>query len=174
MQKLFKMADSLERILINAYKQEMVYYLGSHPEDYNQVILLALGDKQPFCWRAAWLLWSCMEKNDSRIVPYIDNIIAAVSTKRGGHQRELLKILLQMETSEQQDGLLFDISITLWENISQPPSVRHVAFRMILKIAKRYPELLNEIIFFCQEHYLDSLSPGIKNSVKRMIANLKK
>ena len=39
--------------------------------DFEEIIKLAIVDKQPYSWRAAWLLWSCMDKNDQRIHKYI-------------------------------------------------------------------------------------------------------
>lgn len=52
----------LEHILTNSYKADMISYLKSHPEDFDEAIKLAIADKQPYSWRAAWLLWSCMKK----------------------------------------------------------------------------------------------------------------
>jgi len=49
----------------------MISYLKSHPDDFEEIIKLAIVDKQPYSWRAAWLLWSCMDKNDQRIHKYI-------------------------------------------------------------------------------------------------------
>ena len=62
----------LEHILTNSYKADMISYMKSHPEDFEEAIKLAITDKQPYSWRAAWLLWSCMDKNDQRINKYIE------------------------------------------------------------------------------------------------------
>ncbi len=63
----------------------------NHPEYFNEAIELALVDKQPYSWRAAWLLWSCMEENDKRIRKYLKKIIDSLKSKDDGHQRELTK-----------------------------------------------------------------------------------
>ncbi|MFO7922173.1 MAG: hypothetical protein R6U58_00595, partial [Bacteroidales bacterium] len=67
------------------------------------------------------------------------------------------------------EGCLFDLCITIWEKIHYRPSVRWHAFNTIVGIAKRHPYLFNEINFLTEDHYLDTLSPGIKNSIDRMI-----
>jgi hypothetical protein len=36
-------------------------------------------------------------------------------------------------------------------------------------MAKKHPDLSNEISFLTQTQYLESLSPGIKNAIERMI-----
>ena len=163
------METALENIIISSYKDEMISYVDAHPEDFEEAIELAISNRQTYSWRAAWLLWSCMEENDQRIQRYIESIIDTISTKKDGHQRELLKILLQMELNEEHEGYLFNVCMTVWEKINKKPSVRFTAFKFIVKIAKKYPDLSNEIALLTQNRYLDSLSPGIKMSISKMV-----
>ncbi len=166
------METALEHTLTSFYKDGMIAYMNAHPEDFEEAIKLAVSDKQPYSWRAAWLLWSCMEENDQRIQAYIKNIIDTITSKKDGHQRELLHILLQMEIDEEYEGFLFDVYVTIWEKINKTPSVRITAFKMIVKIAKKYPDLYNEIKFLTQNHYLETLSPGVKKSISKIIKEL--
>ncbi|MEE9429732.1 MAG: hypothetical protein V3V16_01750 [Melioribacteraceae bacterium] len=163
------METKLENILMSRHKDGMISFMNSHPEVFDEAIKLAISDKQPYSWRAAWLLWSCMDKNDKRIHTYIKKIVNSITAKNDGHQRELIKILLQMELSEDDEGILFNICMNLWEQIDKKPSVRFTAFKFIVKIAKKYPELSDEITLLTQNHYLESLSPGVKHSIKRMM-----
>lgn len=163
------METPLEHILTNSYKEGMISFLHSHPEYYKEAIELAISNKQPYSWRSAWLLWSCMEENDIRVQGYIRKIIDTIPTKEGGHQRELIKILAKMELNDEHEGRLFNICMNIWESINKRPSVRYNAFVFILKIAKRHPELSGELAFITQDRYLESLSPGIRNSISRMI-----
>lgn len=34
----------------------------SHPETYFEALELALSDKEPYSWRAAWMIRSCSKK----------------------------------------------------------------------------------------------------------------
>jgi len=163
------METALEHQLINSYKADMISYMAEHPEAFEEAIQLAISNKQPYSWRAAWLLWSCMEENDQRIHGQIKNIISAIKNKKDGHQRELLKILLLMQLNEEHEGFLFDTCAGIWEKLNKRPSVRLTAFKIIVKIAKKHPDLSQEIIFLSQDHYLDTLSPGVKRSVSRMV-----
>jgi len=163
------METALEHILTSAYKAEMISYMDAHPEDFEEAIKLAVSNKQPYSWRAAWLLWSCMEENDQRVQGYIKNIINALTAKNDDHQRELLKILLQMELNSAYEGSLFNVCVTVWEKINKKPSVRLTAFKIIVKIAKKHPDLSHEIIFLTQNQYLDSLSPVVQRSISKMI-----
>ena len=151
------------------YKEGMVSFLDSHPECFSEAIELAISDKQPYSWRAAWLLWSCIEENDKRVHQYIKRIIESLTAKKDGHQRELLKILMMMELDDEYEGLMFDKCVTLWESINKKPSVRYSAFKFIIQIAKRHPDLSQEIALLSQDQYLETLSPGIKHSLIKMI-----
>jgi hypothetical protein len=162
------METALENILTSAYKDGMISFMNAHPEVFEEAIELAISNKQTYSWRAAWLLWSCMEENDPRIQGYIQNIIDSLTNKEDGHQRELLKIILLMELDDEQEGYLFDVCITVWEQINKKPSVRFTAFKFIIKIAKKHPDLFQEIAFLTQSQYLDSLSPGVKRSVFKL------
>lgn len=165
------MISALEQVLMNFYKDEMISFLENHPEFFTEAIELAIKDEQPFSWRSAWLLWSCMEINDKRIRKSIDKILTALPSKQDGHQRELIKILLQMQLNERQEGKLFNICWTIWESLNKKPSVRYTAFKFIIEMTKKYPELNKEIQYLPQEHYLESLSPGIKNSISLLMQN---
>ena len=166
------MKTALELTLINSYKADMISYLAAHPEDFEEVIKLAIADKQPYSWRAAWLLWSCMEENDQRIQGYLKKIINTLSDKNDDQQRELLIILQKMEISEELEGSLFDHCVTVWERIGKKPSVRYNAFKIIVKIAKRHSDLSHEIGFLVQDQYLESLSPTVKRSISKMMKEI--
>jgi len=163
---------NLEKILMTFNKDEMISFVDNHPEVFEEAIELAISDKQPHSWRAASLLWSCMEENDQRIRRHIKTIINVLKNKKDGHQRELLKILLQMKLKEEYEGVLFDICMNVWEQIDKSPSVRHTALKFIIKIVKKHPDLSNEITFLTQDHYLESLSPGVKRSISRMMKEI--
>ncbi len=168
------METSLEHLLISSHKDEMIVYMVAHPEDFEEAIKLAISNKQPYSWRSAWLLWSCMEENDQRVQGYIKDIIDTLTTKNEDHQRELIKILQQMELSDEYEGFLFDVCVTIWKKIDNKPSIRFNAFKMIVKIAQKHPGLTNEIVFLTQNQYIDTLSSAARKSIYKMLNELKK
>ncbi len=90
----------LEELLLNCHKETLIAHLQAHPEQFDEAMALALSDKQPYAWRAAWLLWGCMEENDPRFRGYVKNMITALPTKNDNQKRDLLLILLKMELDE--------------------------------------------------------------------------
>lgn len=164
------MTQSLNHILTDRLqKDQMVAFLKKNPTLFDETIKISIGDDKPQSWRAAWLVKHYMQKNDRHVKPKINLILKVISNKGDGHQRELLKILLEMELNEKQEGILFDKCMNIWEDIAKSPSVRSFAFLILINTVKKYPELINEIEFLTQSHYLETLSPGIRNSVERII-----
>jgi hypothetical protein len=163
------MQSPLEKTLTSCYKNEMISFMNAHPEYFEEAVELAVSDKQPYSWRAAWLLWSVIEENDKRIKKFIKRIVNAAKTKSDSHQRELLKILLMMELDEKYESVLFDLCMNIWVQISKAPAVRVNALKLIVKIANKHPELKKEISFLAQDHYLESLSPGARHSALKLL-----
>lgn len=162
----------LEICLTNNYKDGMIAFLKAHPACWEEAIELAITNKQPYSWRAAWLLWSCLEKNDVRIQPHIQSFIEGLKNKKDGHQRELLKILILMQLSEEQESSVLDFCIRIWKDILRSPSVRFTAFRFMIMLSIKYPELKKETKLYFEKKYLETLSPGINKSVMKLIQNL--
>ena len=160
---------SLEYALMHSRKNEMISFIKAHPEYFEEAIELAIQDRQPYSWRAAWVLWSCITNNDTRVQKHIPKIIESIKDKEDGHQRELIKILLEMDLNEEQEGYLFDICVSLWEEVEKKPSVRYTAFKFINKTAYKYPDLSIEILLLAQEKYMITLSPGVRRSILKLI-----
>ena len=151
----------------------MISYVRKNPECFGELMDLSIADKHPYSWRAAWLVWSCMEKNDKRIRKYVKDIIKVLPERKDSQLRELLKILEQMEINEECEGLLFDHCVTVWLKIDKRPSVRFNAFKILVKITHKYPELAKEVLLLTRNQYMVSLSPCVNKSVNKMIKDLK-
>lgn len=54
---------TLEYTLKNSQKDDWNFYIRSHQEDFTELIKLSISNKQPYSWRASWLLSSCMKNN---------------------------------------------------------------------------------------------------------------
>ncbi|MGE5382032.1 MAG: hypothetical protein ACM3PX_01245 [Omnitrophica WOR_2 bacterium] len=160
----------LEYILTHSYKADLISYLNTHPEDFDEIVQLAIADKQPYSWRAAWLLWSCMSKNDQRIHDYLEQIIDILPYRGDDQTRELLIILQRMKLSDDHEGKLFDQCIKIWEKIAKQPSVRFNAFKLMIKIMKKHPILSEELKFLTEPRYMDTLSDCARKSINKMIA----
>ncbi|MFT7114655.1 MAG: hypothetical protein ACI8P7_001442 [Candidatus Azotimanducaceae bacterium] len=143
-------------------KEDIIAFMETNEDLFPDLVTTAVSTVKQDNWRAAWVLQSMLKKNDPRLSKHIDGIIAFLPSTEDGHQRELLKVLYKQELSEEQESKLFDTCITLWETLKKSPSARITAFKQIEKTIKKYPELVSEISFLLEDHYLETLSPGVK------------
>ena len=150
----------------------MVEFMKNHPGSFDQAIELALENEENLSWRSAWLVDGIMNENDPRVQPFTKKIINVLPDREDGHQRELLKILLKMDLNEDFESLLFDISVTIWEQVRKQSSVRYYAFQGMMKVVEKYPELKNEILSLTQPHFVNALSPGVRKGVLKSINEL--
>ena len=146
--------------------------INSSNNRYNEAIKLALSDEKPQAWRCAWILNHCSKKRDARLQPYLVDFMDVVMKKEEGHQREILKLILKMDVDDDNEGKLFDLCMTIWETIDKTPSVRITAFKILVNIAKKYPELAAELKFLTDSDYTDTLSHGIKHSFNKLVKEL--
>jgi hypothetical protein len=162
----------LEHILIASNKAGMVRFLDEHNDDLEELINLAIADKQPFSWKAAWLLGGYIERGDRRMEGYADQIINSIPSKMANQKRDLLRVVDKLNLNDDQEGKVYDIALGLWEHIGLAPAVRYNAFKQMVRFARKYPELKHEIDLLTQGHYFENLSRGVKHSVRKMISSL--
>tara|TARA_B100000809_G_scaffold111195_1_gene109788 strand:+ start:7244 stop:7759 length:516 start_codon:yes stop_codon:yes gene_type:complete len=153
-------------------KKGLLNYVSQNPHSFRVLLELTTEENTPEAWRAAWLVGHTMKENDQRLLTTIDTLIEHLEKAKEGHQRQLIIILLNMELNNEQEGNLFDRCLSIWEHVNCIPSTRVTAMKFILKIVGKFPDLKPEIILWTQDMYLDSLSPGIKNSVLKQVKNI--
>ncbi len=159
-----------ERVMVEGYKEDMIAFMAEHQRAFGEALKLATTDRQPYAWRAAWLVETRMEDNDRRVRPAIGAMLAAVPDRPEGHQRELLKILLRLELGDEEEGTLFNLAVAWWEDVSRRPSLRWFAINFILRMLEKYPDLSGEVRLLVRPAYLKALSPGIRRSVEKRLA----
>jgi len=165
---------SVESLLSSLLKDDLVAYFELHPQKIRAVIQLAKSSNPPHSARAAWLLSKMVRKKNIKIKRHIPDILHILPLVEDGQKRDLINVLRALNLNEKEEGTLYDISITIWSDPGKIPSVRITAFRFILELCNKFPELGNEIILLTEDYYLESLSPGIKRIVHRLINDFKK
>lgn len=155
-----------------AQKQLIIDKINGSPELFNEFLDFSLLPNKPLAWRAAWVLKSCLVKNDRRISERALEITKSIKGKEDGHQRELIKTLEIIELDESYEGYLFDECLTIWETLSKIPSTRMTAFKSMNRIAKKYPELKQDLRLLTEEHYTESLTPGIAATLRKELKKL--
>ena len=164
------MSQPILEVLSARYSSTKFESIISREENpFNELMELALQNHAPASWRATFICHHKTSSNDPLLEPYIERIVSAIPSKKDGHQRELLRLLLKMDITEELEGKLSDICVTIWEAVEKSSSARILAFRVIAQITAKYPEMKNEMEFLTQSQYTETLSPGIKRSLEKII-----
>jgi hypothetical protein len=168
------MHTTLENILISTHKNETILYVHQHPECVPELIDLALGQKEPFSWRAMWLLWSVADLSLPAVEANLDRFIERLTDFPGGQKRECLHLLRLVKLDEEKSGVVFEACVQIWCKLDQAPGIRFNALRLLLQIAQSYPELEPEIRLLLEPYYLNTLSKGVLHSVLKRTAHIRK
>ncbi len=158
----------LEYIITHYFKADTKAHLKSHPEDFEELLRLSLIDKQPYSWRASWILCGYIKKNDPLLQPHINTIVDMLPKVKDNQKREFLMMLRKMDLPEELEGIVFDHCVNIWEDVSKQASVRLNALKLIMKIIDNHPDLKNEISFLVQSQYTDNLTETVKNSILKI------
>jgi hypothetical protein len=155
--------------LLSTPNDKAVEYICSR--DFELWLKLALSSHERG-WKAAWLINQAAKSCRLPLQKYDGNICKAIPGKSSNQKRELLKLLEQVELHEENEGIIFDVAISCWEDLKAQSSCRMVGFRLMTKVAKKHPELICEIKSMSDERFLGGLTNGIKNSILKRLNEL--
>ncbi len=161
----------LEFKLTRSHKSDLVSYIKTHKNHFPELIKLAISEKQPYSWRAAWLLWSCIGKNDYRIRKHIKKIIEVLPNRQDNQQRELLLVLQRMELNLENELRLFDLCFKIWNTTVKNPSLRYNALKTMILISRKHPDLASEMKYCTDPPYIDNLTAHLKKSILQLTAS---
>ena len=159
----------LKEILRNRRpKQEILWYI-IEQDLWNELSLLIFDDDYDVAWRAIWMLNEAPQNKLDSMRFDTDKIIKRSMVRGSSQQREVLKLLSRTPIPEKSLGSYFDWTLSLWQDIHNIPSVRITALRATIRVIGIYPELKTEIQPFLTTEHVDSLSPGIKKQVIKLL-----
>lgn len=151
---------------------EASLFVNQGEEHVRKMVNLAVSDSKDISWRTAWLLGRSINQSSKPIQKFHLKIIKGIRGKDSGHQRELIKLVIDKNLSNEEEGRLFEECIEIWKDIHKKPGTRSYAFQFIYKMVNKYQELKNELDGLFESQYLESLSPAIKKSIKAKLNKL--
>jgi hypothetical protein len=119
------MSTVLKEVLTKTYKKGMISWMETHPEEFDDLVEMALSDDPEYAWRAAWLLWSCITENDPRIRAKLKEFANALKQKPGPQKREFLILFNRMDNEPSLAGDLYRECVRIWTNPSLQTSLRY-------------------------------------------------
>lgn len=97
--------------------------------------------------KGVWILDHLSQKNAEAVQPHRDYLYDLVThSKDSSVRRESFGILFNLELTEEQDGRMLERAFCTLSSHDVETAERHQALQWVLRAAKIYPELYDEII----------------------------
>ena len=141
---------------------------------FSTLLHLALHEKDPLAWRAAWVLDGCDEKRPGLARKHLSRIIQALpGMDSKGTLRSLLRLLARSEIPEEDQGLLIDECFSYLVSELYPVAVKAHAMQIIYNHVLLYPELKHELTTVLRDQ-AENNSVGFKSRGNRLIKQMEK
>ncbi len=135
---------------------------------------LALHEKDPIAWRAAWVLDGSDELKSGLARKHISKIVKALPELESmGTLRSLLRMLTRYDIPENEQGLLIDLCFSYLVSELYPVAVKAHAMQIIYHHVLLYPELKNELIAVIEDQ-AENNSVGFKARGNILIKQMEK
>jgi hypothetical protein len=161
---------SVSKIKIEQWKNKAL----EDNEYFETAVRIGLTNQKPFCWRCSWIIFKVTEKDPLRILPFVDQIIGSLDNFKfdsqiGGFLKTLTFV---KEFKEDHYGILADYCIKIIYDSQRPSHNKYYAMQLLLKIAKKYPELSHEFALVIETNLPYFEKPYLKKFGKESICKL--
>ena len=141
-------------------------------EKFNSLLEIALYDKDPLAWRAAWVLDGGDEKSPGLASGSISMIVHRLpEIESKGTIRSLLRLLCRYEIGEENQGTLIDLCFKYLVSDLYPVAVKVYAMQIIYNHVLIYPELKGELVTIIEDQ-MGNNSIGFKSRGMRLIKKM--
>ncbi len=142
--------------------------------EFGTLLDLALYEKDPLAWRAAWILDGSDEQSAGLASAYIPDIIHRLpGIESTGTLRCLLRLLCRYDIREEDQGILIDLCFSYLVSELYPVAVKVHAMQIIYHHVLIYPELKTELITVIGDQ-LNNNTIGFKARGMRLLGEMEK
>lgn len=154
-------------------KDKIVAYVGNDKTRFAELMTLMLTAEYRVAQRAAWPVSYCVEKHPALIKPWFSKMIKKMDDKTAHDaiRRNALRILEDIDIPEKYGGEIFEISNRYLHDIKEPVAVRTFSLSVMGNIAKKYPELKNEVTHNA-ESLLHCGIPALESRSRKVLRQL--
>ncbi|PID92410.1 MAG: hypothetical protein CSA96_03450 [Bacteroidetes bacterium] len=163
----------LQKFPSGTEKNDLTKRILEEPACRQSLLRLALRDKDPLAWRAAWI-FDAADEQEAFARGFIPEIVQALpGLKSSGSMRCLLRMLSRYEIPEDEQGILLDICFSSLVSEAAPIAVKAHAMQIIYQHSLLYPELGRELKTILEDQ-MENNTAGYKSRARRILKQLKK
>lgn len=168
----------LDKLLLSKHSKsttnKVIDCILDNPRLFDQLMQFILGDHAILSQRAAWAMSYLVIEHPPLIYPYLNKLLKLV--KQPVHpaiKRNTFRFLKEIDIPEKSLTQTLDACFHVVNNPNEPIAVVCFAFYTLLKLAKKFPEIKNEILFATELHQENEAS-GLKNTINKVRKELTK
>jgi len=154
---------------------KVVAYVGNNSSRFSELVNLCLQGPYRLTQRAAWPLSCCIEKNPKLIEPHLKQVLN-YALKPGVHdavKRNVVRLLQFVNIPKRLQGLTAKICFQFFTDKKEPIAVRVFSMTVLSNLAKKLPELKNELIPLIEDQ-MPYGSAGFISRGRKVLKELKK
>ncbi len=156
-----------------AQKDKIVAYIGNDKKKFAELMTLMLTAEYRVAQRAAYPVSYCVRKHPHLIRPWFGKMIKKMDDKiaHDAIRRNAVRILEDIDIPEKYCGELFEISNHYLYGIKEPIAVRAFSISVMANIAKKYPDLRNEVKYNA-ESILHCGIPALESRSRKVLKQI--
>jgi len=126
---------------------KIVAWVGNDKKRFAELIKLMLNTEGQLAQRAAWSVAWCIFEKPEFAKPWISKLIINLRKKNlhDAIKRNSVRIFEIADIPEKYCGELFEICNNYLHDLKEPIAVRAFSISVMFNIAKKYPDLINEV-----------------------------
>ena len=165
--------DIREALLAEQSKSQatkIVEYIDGDPGRFKELMNHFLGPTYRLSQRAAWAVNVCAERDPSLVKPYFGKLIQQLERDDSpvAVRRNVARMLQFIGIPKRYEGRVFDACYNLFADPAEPVAVRVFSMTVAAKIAKKDPELLDELRLVATQ-YPEAATAGFRSRCRNVL-----
>lgn len=149
----------------------IVEYVGENSNRFDALMDIFLGPDYRLTQRAAWAVNYCVQHEPELVRPYLEELIDLLKNKKAHNavRRNIARLLQFVEIPDNLLGKAYSHCVDLFDDAREPIAVRCFSLTVAANIAKREPELMNELQMIVRKH-LPQATAGLKVRCRNVLS----
>lgn len=147
----------------------LVRQLENSPEDLKILMALAMEDKHPKSWRAAYIAEKINDNHPELIAPFIPEFIYQLKEEKStSKKRHYLKLISLHGFHRKHHSFLVDYCLKCFTSASEPVANRVHAMQILFNISEKETDLKFELLSIIEHEMELHVTPGILARGKKL------
>ncbi len=154
---------------------QIAAWVGDDRERFGALLTLFLEDEYRVVQRVAWILNTIAEKHPALITPHLEVMIARMQEPGipVAVKRNVIRMLQYMDMPESIHGPVMQVCFDWLADPRETVAVRCFSMTVLAKLARIYPEIVQELRIIIEDHLGSQPTAGFKARARKVLSDVK-